>query len=79
MGLDDRGLLVRERLLLCLAELLDEAHGLALQTALEPAAGAGVYELQGEWVRLGLGRFWALSYLNELGQSQQTTSVGRAY
>ena len=47
VGLDDRGLFVRGRLLLRLAELLDEAHGLALETALEPTAGTGVDELVG--------------------------------
>ena len=47
VGLYDRGLLVGGRLLLGLAELLDEAHRLALETALEPAAGTGVNELAG--------------------------------
>ena len=47
VGLHDRGLLVGGRLLLGLAELLDEAHGLALQAALEPPAGAGVDDLKG--------------------------------
>ena len=46
VGLDDRGLFVRGRLLLRLAELLDQAHGLALETALEPTAGAGVDDLR---------------------------------
>ena len=45
VGLDDGGLLVWRGLLLGLAELLDEAHGLALETALEPTAGAGVDDL----------------------------------
>ena len=45
VGLDDCGFLVWGRLLLGLAELLDEAHGLALETALEPTAGAGVDDL----------------------------------
>ena len=45
VGLDEVGLLVRLGLLLRLAELLDEAHGLALQAAVDPAAGAGVDEL----------------------------------
>ena len=48
MGLDDGGLLIWRGLLLGLAELLNEAHGLALETALEPTAGAGVDELQGQ-------------------------------
>ena len=42
MGLDEVGLLVGLGLLLGLAELLDQTHGLALETAVEPAAGAGV-------------------------------------
>ena len=46
MGLDDGGLLIRGSLLLGLTELLDETHGLALETALETAAGAGVDELE---------------------------------
>ena len=45
MGLDDGRLLIRGSLLLGLAELLDETHGLALETALEPTAGAGMDEL----------------------------------
>ena len=44
--LDDRGLLVWGRLLLGLAQLLDEAHRLALEAALEPAARARVDNLQ---------------------------------
>lgn len=42
MRLDQIGLLVGLRLLLGLAEFLDQAHGLALQAAVESAAGAGV-------------------------------------
>jgi len=42
MGLDEIWLLIWLRLLLRLAELLDESHGLALQPTVEPAAGAGV-------------------------------------
>jgi hypothetical protein len=45
MGLDLVGLLVGLSLLLGLAELLDEAHGLALQTAVEPSAGTGMDEV----------------------------------
>ena len=45
MGLDDGGLLIRGSLLLGLAELLDETHGLALETALEPSASTGVDDL----------------------------------
>lgn len=43
--LDELGLLVGLGLLLGLAELLDQAHGLALQTAVEAAAGAGVHDI----------------------------------
>ena len=46
MGLDDGGLLIGGSFLLGFAELLDETHGLALETALETTAGAGVDELQ---------------------------------
>ena len=42
--LDELGLLVGLGLLLGLAELLDETHGLALEAAVDPAAGAGVDE-----------------------------------
>jgi hypothetical protein len=45
MGLDGVGLLVGLGLLLGLAELLDEAHGAALQAAVDPAAGAGVNDI----------------------------------
>jgi hypothetical protein len=45
MGLDKIRLLIRLGLLLRLAELLDQAHGLALQAAVEPAAGAGVDDI----------------------------------
>lgn len=45
VGLDDGGLLVRRGLLLGLAELLDQAHGLALEAALETATGASMDEL----------------------------------
>lgn len=42
MRLDEVGLLVGLGVLLGFAELLDEPHGLALQAAVEAAAGAGV-------------------------------------
>jgi len=42
VGLDQVGLLVRLGLLLGFAQLLDQAHGLALETAVESSAGAGV-------------------------------------
>jgi hypothetical protein len=45
MSLDEVGLLIRLSLLLRFAELLDEAHGLALQTAVEPATGTGVDDI----------------------------------
>lgn len=40
--LDEIGLLVRLGFLLGFAEFLDQAHGLALEASVEPAAGAGV-------------------------------------
>ena len=45
VGLDEVWLLVGLGLLLGLAELLDQAHGLALETAVESAAGAGVNDI----------------------------------
>lgn len=45
VGLDEVGLLVGLGLLLGLAELLDETHGLALQTAVEASAGTGVNDI----------------------------------
>ena len=45
VGLDKVGLLVGLGLLLSLAELLDQTHGLALKTAVEPSAGTGVDEV----------------------------------
>jgi hypothetical protein len=46
VGFDNSGLLIRGSLLLCLAELLDKTHGLALETALEPSTGTGMNDLQ---------------------------------
>lgn len=43
--LDEVGLLVGLGLLLGLAQLLDQTHGLALETAVEPAAGASVDDI----------------------------------
>ena len=43
--LDEIGLLVGLGLLLGFAQLLDQAHGLALQAAVEPAAGACVDDI----------------------------------
>jgi hypothetical protein len=45
VGLDKRGLLVRGSGGLCVAELLDEAHGLALETAVHAAADARVHDI----------------------------------
>ena len=45
VGLDKVGLLVGLGLLLGLAELLNQTHGLALKTAVEPSAGTGVNEV----------------------------------
>jgi len=42
VSLDLVGLLVRLRLLLGLAELLDQTHGLALEATVEPSAGTGM-------------------------------------
>lgn len=43
--LDEVWLLVGLGLLLGLTQFLDQAHGLALQTTVEPAAGAGVHDI----------------------------------
>ena len=48
VGLHDCSLFIGGRLLLRLAELLDQAHGLALESALEPPAGTGMDDLRGE-------------------------------
>lgn len=45
VSLDDSGLLIWGSLSLSLAELLDETHRLALETALEAPAGTGVDDL----------------------------------
>lgn len=45
VSLDKVGLLVGLGLLLGLAELLDQTHGLALETAVEPSAGTGVDDI----------------------------------
>lgn len=45
VSLDKVGLLVGLGLLLGLSELLDETHGLALETAVEPTTGTGVDEV----------------------------------
>jgi hypothetical protein len=44
--LDEVGLLVRLRFLLGFAEFLDQAHGAALEAAVEAAAGAGVEDVE---------------------------------
>jgi len=43
--LDEVGLLVGFRRLLGFAQLLDQAHGFALQATVEPTAGAGVHHV----------------------------------
>lgn len=45
MRLDEVGLLVRLGLLLGFAQLLDQTHGLALEAAVEAAAGARVHDI----------------------------------
>jgi hypothetical protein len=45
VGLDEIGLLVGLGLLLGLAELLDQTHGLALETTVEASAGTGVDDI----------------------------------
>ena len=45
MCFDEIGLLVGFGFLLSLAEFLDEAHRLALETAVEAATGAGVNDI----------------------------------
>ena len=45
MRLDEVGLLVGLGLLLGLAQLLDQAHGLALEAAVEPTAGTSVDDI----------------------------------
>jgi len=45
VGLDEVGLLIGLGLLLSLTELLDETHGLALQTAVEATAGTSVNDI----------------------------------
>jgi hypothetical protein len=45
VSLDLVGLLVGLGLLLCLAELLDQTHGLALKTTVETSAGTGVDDI----------------------------------
>jgi hypothetical protein len=45
MGLDEVGLLVGLGLLLGLAQLLDETHGLALQAAVDPTASTSMDDI----------------------------------
>lgn len=45
VSLDKVGLLVGTGLLLCLAKLLDQAHGLALQATVDPSAGTSVNDI----------------------------------
>lgn len=59
MRLHEIGLLIRLGLLLGLAKLLDQTHGLALQAAVEPTASASMYdvpELIGREVEESVGR-----------------------
>lgn len=59
MGLDGVGLLVGLGLLLGLSELLDQAHGAALEAAVDPSTGTGVddiAELVGAEVQKAVGR-----------------------
>lgn len=65
VGLDEVGLLVGLGLLLGLAELLDEAHGLALEATVDPAAGARVdegAEFFGGEVEEAVGAVWVSSF-----------------
>ena len=59
MGFNHGGLLVGECLFLCLAELFDETHRLALQAALEASAGTGVDELN------ELNKSWSASHCTQ--------------
>ena len=45
MGLDEIWLLVWPSLLLCLTELLDQTHRLALKTTVEATAGTSVNDI----------------------------------
>jgi hypothetical protein len=45
VGLDEVGLLVGLGLLLGLAQLLDQAHGLALEAPVDPSAGTGMEDV----------------------------------
>ena len=45
VSLDEFGLLVRLCLLLSLAQLLDQTHGLALQATVEPTTGTSVHNI----------------------------------
>lgn len=51
VSLDDCGFLIGRCLLLGLAQLLNETHGLALETAAKPATGAGMDKLIGTKIR----------------------------
>lgn len=55
MGLDDSRLFIWRCLLLCLTELLDEAHRLALETALEPSASTSMNEFNELQDMIGYG------------------------
>jgi hypothetical protein len=66
MRLDEIWLLIGLRLLLGLAQLLDQTHGLALETAVEPTTGTSVddiAELVGGQVEKSVVRNIGLAYL----------------
>jgi hypothetical protein len=66
MGLDEIRLLIGLRLLLGLAQLLDQTHGLALETAVEPTTGTSVddiAELVGGQVEESVVRNIGLAFL----------------
>ena len=67
VGFDDSGFFIRGSLFLCLAQFLNETHGAALETALEPAASTSMNEL----LRIALLITWnglkiCRTYFNEL-------------
>lgn len=68
------GLLVGLSLLLGLAELLDQAHGAALKTAVDPAAGTGVDDIA-ELVGAEVQKATEISWLAGLSSSQVTSIV----
>ena len=84
MRLDEVGLLVGLGLLLGLAQLLDQTHGLALETAVDSAAGTGVddiTELFGVEVEETVENFMlvAASYWSHGGADQATGWTSRGF